>query len=46
VVETSALEKGMRDHKWYAAGVGLVQDHKGLIDYPKEIRVPTAPAKP
>jgi hypothetical protein len=45
VVETSALEKGMRDHKWYAAGVGPV-DHKGLIDYPKEIRVPTAPAKP
>ncbi len=26
VVETSALEKGMRDHKWYAAGVGLVKD--------------------
>ena len=26
VVETSTLEKGLRDHKWYAAGVGQVQD--------------------
>ena len=26
VVETSALEKGMKDHKWYAAGVGQVKD--------------------
>jgi hypothetical protein len=28
VVETNPLEKGMRDHKWYAAGVGLVKDGK------------------
>jgi hypothetical protein len=26
VVETSTIEKSMRDHKWYAAGVGLVKD--------------------
>jgi hypothetical protein len=26
VVETSALEKGLHDHKWYAAGVGQVKD--------------------
>ena len=26
VVETSPLEKGLHDHKWYAAGVGQVKD--------------------
>ena len=26
VRETSALEKGMSDHKWYAPGVGMVKD--------------------
>src|SRR5579864_9137923 len=26
VVETSAMEKGLRDHKWYAPGVGQVKD--------------------
>jgi len=26
VLETSALEKGLKDHKWYAPGVGLVKD--------------------
>lgn len=31
VVETSALEKGLRDHKWYAAGVGQVKDGKLLL---------------
>jgi hypothetical protein len=31
VVETSALEKGLRDHKWYAAGVGPVKDGKLLL---------------
>lgn len=25
-LETSPLEKGLRDHKWYAPGVGLVKD--------------------
>ena len=34
VVETSALEKGMRDHKWYMAGIGQVKDGKlALIAY-------------
>ena len=28
VVETSALEKGLKDHKWYVAGVGQVKDGK------------------
>ena len=28
VVETSALEKGQRDHKWYARSVGPVKDGK------------------
>jgi hypothetical protein len=37
VVETSALEKGMRDHKWYAAGVGPVKDQQMLlVEYPKK----------
>ena len=31
VVETSALEKGMRDHKWYAAGVGPVKDAEMVL---------------
>jgi len=26
VVETSAIEKGPHDHKWYAAGIGQVKD--------------------
>jgi len=34
VVETSALEKGLKDHKWYSAGVGQVQDEKlKLVSY-------------
>jgi hypothetical protein len=31
VVETSDLEKGMRDHKWYRAGIGQVKDGKLLL---------------
>jgi hypothetical protein len=31
VVETSALEKGLNDHKWYAAGVGQVKDAKMVL---------------
>ena len=31
VVETSALEKGLRDHKWYAAGVGPVKDQQMVL---------------
>jgi hypothetical protein len=30
-LETSALEKNMADHKWYAAGVGAVKDGKMLL---------------
>jgi hypothetical protein len=34
VVETSPLEKDLKDHKWYAAGVGQVQDGKMvLVEY-------------
>jgi hypothetical protein len=29
--ETSALEKGMADHKWYAPGVGLVKDGEFVL---------------
>jgi hypothetical protein len=37
VVETSALEKGMKDHKWYAAGVGPVKDAEMvLVQYGKK----------
>jgi hypothetical protein len=28
VVETSPIEKGLKDHKWYAPGVGLARDGK------------------
>ena len=31
VVETSPLEKGLHDHKWYAAGVGQVKDEELLL---------------
>ena len=31
VVETSPLEKGMKDHKWYAAGVGVVKDGEMVL---------------
>jgi hypothetical protein len=31
VVETSPLEKGLRDHKWYAPGVGQVKDGEMLL---------------
>ena len=31
VVETSPLEKGFKDHKWYAAGVGQVKDGEMLL---------------
>jgi hypothetical protein len=31
VVETSALEKGLHDHKWYAPGVGQVRDSEMLL---------------
>ena len=31
VVETSALEKNVKDHKWYAAGVGQVRDAEMLL---------------
>ena len=30
-VETSALEKGLHDHKWYAPGVGQVKDTEMLL---------------
>jgi hypothetical protein len=30
-VETSALEKGLHDHKWYAPGVGQVKDAEMLL---------------
>jgi hypothetical protein len=30
-LETSALEKKMADHKWYAAGVGAVKDGKMVL---------------
>ena len=34
VVETSPLEKGLKDHKWYAAGVGQVKDgNMPLVQY-------------
>ena len=26
VLESSPIEKGLRDHKWYARGVGQVKD--------------------
>lgn len=31
VAETSAMEKRMADHKWYAAGVGLVKDGEMVL---------------
>jgi len=31
VRETSALEKGMSDHKWYAPGVGMVKDAEFVL---------------
>jgi hypothetical protein len=31
VRETSALEKGMSDHKWYAPGVGMVKEAEFLL---------------
>lgn len=31
VKETSALEKGMADHKWYARGVGLVKEGEFVL---------------
>lgn len=31
VRETSALEKGMADHKWYAPGVGMVKDGEFVL---------------
>jgi len=30
-VETSAIEKGLRDHKWYAPGVGPVKDGEMVL---------------
>ncbi|MCX6627371.1 MAG: hypothetical protein NTW28_07050 [Candidatus Solibacter sp.] len=31
VVESSAIEKGLRDHKWYAPGVGQVKDAEMVL---------------
>jgi hypothetical protein len=31
VLETSPLEKGLRDHKWYAPGVGQVKDAEMVL---------------
>ena len=31
IVETSPIEKGLKDHKWYAAGVGLVKDGEMVL---------------
>jgi hypothetical protein len=37
VVETSPIEKGLKDHKWYAPGVGQVRDGKmPLVRYGSE----------
>ena len=37
VVETSALEKGLKDHKWYAPGVGQVKDESMvLVQYTRQ----------
>ena len=34
VLETSPLEKGLKDHKWYAPGVGQVKDAEmSLVKY-------------
>jgi hypothetical protein len=34
VVETSPIEKGLKDHKWYAPGVGQVRDGRmPLVKY-------------
>jgi hypothetical protein len=34
VIETSAIEKNFKDHKWYAAGVGQVKDAEmSLVKY-------------
>ena len=30
-VETSAMEKGLRDHKWYAPGVGQIKDAEMVL---------------
>jgi len=30
-VDTSAIEKGLRDQKWYAPGIGLVKDGKMVL---------------
>lgn len=29
--ETSPLEKGLKDHKWYAAGVGQLKDEDFVL---------------
>jgi hypothetical protein len=35
-LETSAIEKGLKDHKWYAPGVGIVKDGTmPLVKYAK-----------
>ncbi len=31
VIETSPIEKGLKDHKWYAKGVGQVKDGEMLL---------------
>ncbi len=31
VVETNALEPGVKDHKWYVAGVGQIKDEKMVL---------------
>jgi hypothetical protein len=31
VMETSALEKGLKDHKWYAAGIGPIKDAEMVL---------------
>jgi hypothetical protein len=37
VIETSPIEKGLKDHKWYAPGVGQVRDGKlPLVKYGME----------
>jgi len=31
VVETSPMEKTLKDHKWYAAGVGQIKDEEFVL---------------
>ena len=46
ILETSAPEKGLHDHKWYAPGVGQLKDvDRVLVKYGKQGRLETCPTK-